>query len=209
MKDALDAGCGRLDVFFMIGLSKQTPQSVMENVDYFDYLYRKFNGDKRLSLFIGPLAPFLDPGSLGFEKPERYGYRILFRTLEEHRQALTAPIWKYSLNYETEWMTRQQITDSTYEAILRLTRLKAKYGIISEEMAEAGERRILAGSEMTQRIDSIMSGDGNSEEELSLLKTEIDRINMLSVNEKRELALPVGLIKLKFWRALWFLLTRR
>ncbi len=206
--DALDADCGRLDVFFMIGLSEQTPQSVMDNVDYFDYLYQKFRGDKRLSLFIAPLAPFLDPGSLGFEKPERYGYSILFRTLEEHRQALTAPTWKYSLNYETKWMTRQQIVDITYEAILRLTRLKAKYGLISKEMAEAGERRILAGSEMTQRIKSILSGDGNSEEELSRLKVEIDQINMLPVTEKRELELPVGLIKLKFWRALWFLMTR-
>lgn len=134
--DALDAGCGRLDIFFMIGLPEQTPQSVMDNVDYCDYLFQKFRGDKRLSLFIAPLAPFLDPGSLGFEQPERHGYRILFRTLEEHRQALLAPSWKYSLNYETEWMTRHQIVETTYEAILRLNRLKAKYGVISKQTGQ-------------------------------------------------------------------------
>ena len=152
LSDALEAGCRRLDVFFMIGLPRQTPQSVMDTIDYCHFLFDRFKGDKRLSLFIAPLSPFLDPGSLGFEQPERYGYRILFRTLEEHRQALLSPSWKYSLNYETEWMTRQQIVDTSYEAILRLNRLKAKYEIIPKEMSEAGEQRIQAAWEMAHRI---------------------------------------------------------
>ncbi len=208
LSDALDAGCRRLDIFFMIGLPKQTPQSVMDTVDYCDSLFERFRGDKRLSLFIAPLSPFLDPGSLGFEQPERYGYHILFRTLEEHRQALLAPSWKYSLNYETEWMTRQQIVDTTYEAILRLNRLKAKYGIISKQMAEVGEQRLKAASEMLRRIEDIMS-KGNDEEELSRLKARVDEINMFPVSEKTQLELPVGLIKLKPWRSLWSLVTKR
>ena len=93
---ALQAGCQRLDVFFMIGLSKQTPKSVMDTVEYCSYLLNTFGKDKRLSPFISPLAPFLDPGSLAFEHPQHYGYRLLFRTLEEHRQALVAPSWKYT-----------------------------------------------------------------------------------------------------------------
>ena len=206
--DALDIGCGRLDVFFLIGLPKQTPQSVMDTIDYCGYLLEKFRGDKRLSLFIAPLSPFLDPGSLGFEQPERYGYRVLFRTLEEHRQALLAPSWKYSLNYETEWMTRQQIADTAYEAILRLNRLKAKYGVIPRGMAEAGERRIEAASEMMRRIDDVLARD-NSQEELSRLKPEVDRINAFPVSEKTQLELPVGLVKLRPWHLLWSWLTGR
>ncbi len=202
LSDALDAGCGRLDVFFMIGLPKQTPESVMDNIDYCDFLLEKFKGDKRLSLFIAPLSPFLDPGSLGFEQPEHYGYHILFRTLEEHRQALLAPSWKYSLNYETEWMTRQQIAETAYEAILRLNRLKAKYGVISRQMAEAGERRIKAAWEMMHRFDDILAR-GNYEEELSRLKAEVDKINAFPVSEKIQLELPVGLVKLRFWNSLW------
>ncbi|GAF92345.1 unnamed protein product, partial [marine sediment metagenome] len=169
--DALDAGCARLDVFFMIGVSKQTPQSVMDTVDYCGSLMEKYQGDKRLSLFIAPLSPFLDPGSLGFEQPERYGYRVRFRTLEEHRQALIAPSWKYALNYETDWMTRQQIVDTTYEAIIRLTRLKEKYGIISGELAEAEIKRMEAAARMMARIDDIVSR-GNYEE-LAPLKAEV------------------------------------
>ena len=208
LSDALDVGCGRLDVFFMIGLPKQTPKSVMDTIDYCDFLLQKFKGDKRLSLFIAPLSPFLDPGSLGFEQPERHGYRILFRTLEEHRQALLSPSWKYSLNYETEWMTRQQIVDTAYEAILRLNRVKAKYGTISLEMADAGEQRIKAAWEMASRIDGMLSR-GDCEEELSQLKPEIDEINTFPVVERRQLELPVGVVKLKFLRSLWSWATQR
>jgi len=208
LSDALDVGCGRLDVFFMIGLPKQTPKSVMGTIDYCGFLLEKFRGDKRLSLFIAPLSPFLDPGSLGFEQPERYGYRILFRTLKEHRQALLSPSWKYSLNYETEWMSRQQIVDTAYEAILRLNRLKAKYGLIPKQMAEAGERRIETASQMMHQIDDLLAR-GNHQEELSGLKAEVDRINAFPVSEKAELELPVGLIKLKPWRSLWSWVTGR
>jgi len=207
--DALDAGCGRLDVFFMIGLPMQTPQSVMDTIDYCGFLLEKFRGDKRLSLFIAPLAPFLDPGSLGFEQPHRYGYRVLLRTLEEHRQALLSPSWKYALNYETEWMTRQQIVDTTYEAMLRLNRLKAKYGVISKQMAEAGEQRLEAASEMIHRIDDILSKGNYQDEKLSHLKAEIDRINASPVSGKTELELPVGLVKIKPLRSLWSWLTER
>jgi len=208
LSDALDAGCGRLDVFFMIGLPRQTPQSVMDTIDYCGYLLEKFKGDKRLSLFIAPLSPFLDPGSLGFEQPERYGYRILFRTLKEHRQALLAPSWKYSLNYETEWMTRHQIAETAYEAILRLNRLKARYGVIPRGMAEVGEKRIEAALEMMYRIDGILA-EGNLEEELPRLKAEVDRINAFPVVEKTQLELPVGLVKLRLWHSLWSWITGR
>jgi B12-binding domain/radical SAM domain protein len=205
--DALDVGCRRLDVFFMIGLPKQTPQSVKDTVDYCDHLLDKFKGDKRLSLFISPLAPFLDPGSLGFEHPQRYGYRILFRKLEEYRQALVSPSWKYSLNYETDWMTRQQIVDASYEAILRLNQLRVKYGVIPERLARISEQRLKAAWEMARRIDDLLSK--KDIEEIDRLKPEVDRINTFPVAEKIQLEVPPPLIKLKPLQALWYLMTGR
>jgi B12-binding domain/radical SAM domain protein len=204
--DALEIGCGRLDIFFMVGLPKQTEKSVMETIDYCEYLLDRFKGDNRLSLFIGPLAPFLDPGSLAFEQPERYGYRILFRTLEEHRQALLAPSWRYTLNYETEWMTRHQIMDVTYEAILRLTRLKASYGLISSKMAETQEWRIKKALELERRIGEIWCGD-NHRQDLELLKPQVDKVNALRANERAELELPMGLGKLRYLSSLWSIVS--
>jgi radical SAM superfamily enzyme YgiQ (UPF0313 family) len=204
--DALDAGCGRFDIYFMTGIPRQTPQSVMETVDYCDDLLTRFKSDKRLALFISPLSPFVDPGSLAFEQPKRYGYRILCHTVEEHRKAIVSPSWKYSLNYETEWMSRDQIAETAYESILRLNRVKAKHGIISEKIAQLSEQRLNAGRDMMHRLDEVMSG-GNYEEELSRLKPEIDRINSFPVSEKIQQELPVGSVKLKYWRAAWSWLT--
>jgi len=205
--DALDVGCRRLDVFFMIGLPRQTPQSVMDTIDYCDHLLERFKGDKRLSLFISPLAPFLDPGSLGFEHPERYGYHVLFRKLEEHRQALASPNWKYSLNYETDWLTRQQIVDTSYEAILRLNQLRVKYSIIPERLAKISEQRLRAAWEMARRLDDLLSK--NNYAEIDRLKPEVDRINTFPVAEKIQLEVPPPFIKLKPFRSLWYSLTGR
>ena len=196
---ALDAGCGRLDLFFMIGVPKQTTESVLSTIDYCDPLLRDLGRNNRLSCFISPLAPFLDPGSLGFEQPERHGYHSLWRTLEEHRQALLAPSWKYTLSYETEWMTRDQIVAVSYEAGRRLNRLKTKYGLISKDTGEATERRIETALEMMRAIDDIVArGDGTDlADELAPLKSIIDDISMSTVCEKRELDLPVSFLKLK------------
>ena len=205
--DALDVGCRRLDVFFMIGLPKQTPQSAIDTTDYCEHLLKRFKGDKRLSTFTSPLAPFLDPGSLGFEHTERYGYHILFRRLQEHRQALASPHWKYSLNYETDWMTRQQIVDTSYEAILRLNQLRVKYGIIPERLAEISQQRLRAAWEMARRIDDMLSK--NDIAEIDHLKPEVDRINMFPIAEKIQLEVPPPFIKLKPLQALWSLVTGR
>jgi B12-binding domain/radical SAM domain protein len=202
LADALESGCSRLDVFYMTGLPKQTAASVMGTIDYSDYLLKRFKSDKRLSLFIAPISPFLDPGSLGFEQPDKYGYKLLFRTLEEHRRALVSPSWKYSLNYETKWMDRDQIAESAYDAILGLVRLKAKHGTIPANIADIGIRRIEAAREMMHRIEALMA-KGDLEEELARLKPEVDRINAFPVSEKIQLELPVGLFNLKVFN--WFL----
>jgi B12-binding domain/radical SAM domain protein len=204
-RDALDAGAGRLDIFFMMGTSQQTPQSVLDTVEYCGHLLDRFNGDKRLFLFIAPLAPFLDPGSPAFEDPEKHGYRVLFKTVEEHRQALLQPNWKYSLNYETEWMSREQLVETTYTAMLRLSTIKTEYGVIPSDLARAENQRLEAAREMTHTIDEIVA-KGNHEA-LNSLKDEIDRINLSAHTHWEELKLPVGAMPVRFLRSAWSLIT--
>ena len=98
--------------------------------------------------------------------------------------------------------------NTAYEAILRLTRLKAKYGNISKKLAEAGEQRLQAAREMMYRIDELLT-NGALEDELPRLKLMVDKVNDYPVSEKAELKLPLGLIKLKPWRALWSWVTGR
>ncbi len=192
MDYALEAGVQRLDLFFMVGLKEQTYQSVMGTVEYSRRLLERNarRGDKRVIPFISPLAPFLDPGSRAFEEPEKNGYRLFCRTLEEHRQALLEPSWKYVLNYETVWMDRDQIVDATYEAGRRLNLMKGEFGIIDAECAQATDRRIAAARNLIAEIDRIVNTTPDLVQRrqlLSQLKHHVDDANLSTVCDKREL----------------------
>jgi len=134
----LDVGCKRVDLFFMVGLPNQTYQSVLDTVSYCGDLLDRFgtNGNRGKVLpLIAPLAPFIDPGSVIFEDPEKYGYRFFSKTLKEHRQAMLRPSWKFTLNYETKWMTRDEIVKATYDGALKLLAIKEHHGVISQQNA--------------------------------------------------------------------------
>ena len=198
--DALAVGAKRVDVFFMAGLPQQTAASVLETVDYCEDLLRRFGRDGRLIPFISPLAPFLDPGSRGFEQPDEHGYRLFARTLEEHRRRLVAPSWKYVLNYETRWMTRDALVDATYAAGKRLNRVKAEHGLIPAAQATATEQRIDRAVALIHEIDTLMacSTPLEFEREMARLKPELEQANMSTVCDKRELNLDVVGPKLRY-----------
>jgi len=194
---ALDSGCSKFDVFFMIGLPQQTPASVMETIDYCEYLMKTFG--RRLNPFISPLAPFLDPGSIAFEKADEVGYRVFCKNLEDYRKALLAPSWKYTLSYETRWMTRDDIVESSYQAGLRLNRLKEHFGLLEKETADRTEKRILLAREMIRKVDEIIFlGEPERSRKLMALKETFDRVSMSTVCDKEEIKWPVFRWRLNF-----------
>jgi len=214
LEDAIDLGSKRIDLFFMTGLPKQTYSSVLETVDYCRSLLERCRPYSKLFPFISPLAPFLDPGSTVFEAPEKYGYRLLYRTVEEHRQALLAPSWKYILNYETEWMSRDEIVYSTYEAGKRLNRLKAEFGLIDPKTAESVEIRLEGAVQMMKEIDRIMALPDAKEREAALESVSSGRDSLLhysmsTICEKKELEWPTRFIRMNFIKILKTLLVRR
>ncbi len=194
MAALLEAGCRRIDIFFMVGLPYQDYGSVMETVGYCEELLRKFGGTGRLLPMIAPLAPFVDPGSSIFEEPEKFGYRLLYRTLKEHRQAMLMPSWKYTLNYETEWMKREDIARATYDGALRLLTIKERYRVIGREKASMIREHIEKAKVLIERIDS----SGQIDE---ATKAEILELNSLaSLCDKRELDWPIKGWRLNLWK---------
>ena len=198
---ALDAGASRVEVFFMIGLPRQNYDSVLGTVDYCEHLLQKFKANNRLFLFMGHQAPFLAPGSPAFNRPEDLGFRLLFKSLEEHRQALAMPSWRHSLNYETDWLSRDEVTDVTYEAIARLTQLKAKYGQMAQSEADRQMERISKAKVLEKKIDKIV--ESGQLDDLQLLKPELDEVNGFQAAERLELEIPIGLIRLRYLSAAW------
>ena len=210
--DALELGCKRVDVFFMIGLPGQTSQSVSQTIGYCEWLLERYGrgSSSKIHPYISPLAPFLDPGSQVFENPQRYGYRLFYKTLEQHRQALLQPSWKYMLNYETEWMSRDELVASTYDAALGLNRLKAKYGLLKRKEAEKIEVRIKEAKELIRRIDQIVliKDKKLQEQKMGELTNQFEQLSSSTICGKEELRWPTRLVRLNLLKVLQAALTK-
>ena len=191
--EALRLRCHRIDVFFMIGLPRQTYQSVQDTVSYCEHLFRI--SDRRLSCFISPMGPFLDPGSRIFEDPDKFGYRLFARTLEEHRQLLIQSSWESILNYETQWMSRAELVDATYDAAERLNELKLKYARISRQRGLRVAKRIKAARALRSRLTA---AENHHDDTLDAeLRGEIARFSQSTVCDKRELFWPRHLVNFR------------
>jgi clorobiocin biosynthesis protein CloN6 len=148
---ALDLGIYQVDVWFFIGMPEQGPAEVFADVEYADHLLRRFPG-KRVNPYLCPMIPFLDPASTFFEQPDSHGYRVFFRTAEEHRRGMTRASVINRINYETRWLSRSDLVKYGYAAMRRLTEVKAGYGIIPNGIAESIVRRI---DDAVQFIDAV------------------------------------------------------
>jgi B12-binding domain/radical SAM domain protein len=188
IQEASALRCHRIDVFFMIGLPRQTRESVMASIDYCEHLFQM--SDSHLSCFISPMGPFLDPGSRGFEEPERFGYRLFAQTLEEHRQLLVQPSWKRILNYETNWMSRDELVEATYDAAEALNGLKLKYGRIDRQRGQEVADRIRRARNLKARLDALDEDEEPHPDILQVLQGEIYAFSVSTACDKREL----------FWR---------
>ena len=192
---ALEGGCEKLDLFFMVGLSGQTPAIALQTVDYCRHLVERFEADRRLQFYAAPLGPFLDPGSRAFEHPE-LGYHHRFTTLEEHRRALLGPTWREMLAYETDWMTRDEIVGSTYAVGAGLNDLKLEAGLIDAATHATVARHFAIAQETFPKVDAIAGlPEPERHDALLALATEVAEANTASLVGEHELQwkTPTGL----------------
>ena len=187
--DALShPNCTRFDLYFMTGIPKQTAASVRETGAYVQHLYERVGFDKRLVVMTSPMAPFLDVGSIVFDNPEAYGYRLRARTFEEHRQRMILPSWKHIMNYESAYMSNDEMVDATYDAALDINRIKGAHGILPADVATATDRRIREARDQMARLDDVLvNGTGRIDARLAALREEFVRLSESTVAEKSEL----------------------
>ncbi len=153
---AFSSGCDRMDMFYMNGLPFQTVDSALDSARAAERLWGLVGREDRLFIYNAPFAPFVDPGSRAFEDPDRWGYILHARTLEEHRQRLDNPSWKYVLSYETRWMTRDDIAETSYDAANILAEKEFASGRIPEEMFRTRVERTETARSLMHEIDRIM-----------------------------------------------------
>ncbi|MCL4553533.1 MAG: TIGR04190 family B12-binding domain/radical SAM domain protein [Actinobacteria bacterium] len=188
---ALRNGCSRFDLYFMTGIPTQTAESILETSSYTESLYSKMNNDKRLLVFSSPMAPFLDPGSMVFDDPDKFGFKLRARTLEEHRQLLIEPSWKHIMNYESDAVSVDDLVEATYEVGYHINRVKGNAGIVPQDVAEQTMQRIVEARDIMRRVDAIYKEPAAArEKKLGVLRKEMERLSESTVCEKRELRWP-------------------
>lgn len=189
-------GCIRFDLFYMNGLPEQSVESAMNSVKAAKGLWDLVKKDDGLFIYNAPFAPFVDPGSRAFENPEKWGYRFFARTLEEHRQLLDNPSWKLVLSYETKYMTRDQIAETSYDAANELARIEFEAGRIPEEMYRSRVERTEYARDVMHRIDDIMAISDLEERNTKLwaIKQEGEDLMNSTINNKKDLDWKTGSI---------------
>ena len=76
------------------------------------------------------------------------------------------PTWKLCLNYETEWMTRDDIVRATYDGAMRLVELKAAHGIMDKGEAEKIKQHIMMAKDLMKRIEDAAVIDDSLKKEI-------------------------------------------
>jgi B12-binding domain/radical SAM domain protein len=129
---AREYGSKKFDVYFSIGLPNQTLVDVMKDASYSEHLSSDYgNADMPVYGFISPLAPFLDPGSLFYEMPEKYGFTIFARKIMDYYNLLDrGKSWDDFLNYETKWMSKAEMVKATYLSGIKMVEVGSRLGYI-------------------------------------------------------------------------------
>jgi clorobiocin/coumermycin A biosynthesis protein CloN6/CouN6 len=157
LERALDIGIHQIDIWYFIGMPEQGEDSVKGTVEYCAHLLDRFKG-QRVVPMLCPMIPFLDPASTFFEEPDKHGYRIFCRTADDHRRAMQRASLINRINYETRWLSREDIVRVGFNAVGELAEAKAEARMYPPSLARSIRRRIADSLEFlgeVHRIDCI------------------------------------------------------
>ncbi len=162
--------------FFSVGLAGETPENVKQTWDLWNRMTEmdikaRVGGGGPIA---GPIV--LDPGSLAFDQPQKYGYKLLYKNLEEYVKGLSHPSWHHWLNYGTETLDTNAMVDLILSTVEFSIDQREKSGFFDEN--QAASERLRAGTDrvIVKEIDQIMLIKRKTEREAALtaLKTKFE-----------------------------------
>jgi B12-binding domain/radical SAM domain protein len=123
----------RLTVFFMLGLAGENRETMKQTYRLWEQFYSLTRwhvepGNAGVVRHAMGSMVLLDPGSLAFDYPDKYGYKLLFKNLGDYVQGMSMPSWHQWISYETRELTRGQIAGLTLDAFTESARIRQKYG---------------------------------------------------------------------------------
>ncbi len=172
-------------VFFSAGLAGETQETMKETWELWDRICslnkitinRGGVGDiGRCVLTDGPIMGpiIIEPGSLSFDFPGKYGYKVLYDTLEKYIEAQNKPSWHQWQNYETEELVGDGLTELTHGAVEGfILNRKETSELYSEEQAILDYLRAVADRIAVDEVNRIMQIENEVEKE--------DRLKSLNI----------------------------
>jgi len=173
--------------FFMVGLAEETPETIRETWNMWEELCfmdqkARFKGTFRnLEHYFpvgGPMFGqmiLLDPGSLAFDFPAKYGYRLIFRNLEEYVTGISLPSWHQWISYETKHLDRDGLAKFILQSIENSVYEREKFGMYGKTEAAIHRFRVVAERIVIEEIDHMLSLDeADQQARLKALRSALD-----------------------------------
>jgi B12-binding domain/radical SAM domain protein len=156
--------CNRYDItiniFSMIALANDTPKTVRETWGMWEQICsinQRIEGEAPVLHSFGPMI-LLDPGSLAFDLPNKYGYRLIFRNLEDYIKGMSLPSWHQWISYATKFLNRDLITKLIIDSIEYSINLREKYGLYSRfDAARKRSYFVDANRKIIEMVNHVMS----------------------------------------------------
>ena len=160
--------------FFSVGLAGETPEHVRETWQLWEELASLDRESQGAALadvplggpIVGPIV--LDPGSPAFDQPEKHGYRLLYKNLEEYIEGLSQPSWHQWLNYATHHLDREALVDLILATVGFSIEQRTKLGLYDHYQALAERIRTALDREVVKEVDQIMGIDSGTERDAAL-----------------------------------------
>ncbi|HVP23802.1 MAG TPA: radical SAM protein [Conexivisphaerales archaeon] len=163
-----------LMVFFMLGLADETPETMAETWKLWERISSMDDHGGSpgrpgsVSYAFGPMI-LLDPGSLAFDFPEKYGYRLLARNLTEYVEAMELPSWHQWISYETRNLDRSSMARLMIDSIAHSVDTRERHGVYSRVRAAKERLRQVTSSRWAMgQVDTAMKAQSEPEREAAL-----------------------------------------
>jgi len=150
-----------LAVFFMFGLASENEESINDTYNLCTKL-TDLNFEHGPTSGLGHLIKnrfgemlLLDPGSPAYDNPKKFGYKLLFKTLQDYKNGISSPAWSDWLSYETSTSTRREILERPLRFYERLIRFYYSRNLISDDQFELAYRKAKVDRIVLEELENI------------------------------------------------------
>jgi B12-binding domain/radical SAM domain protein len=174
-------------LFLSTGLAGETLDTMIDTMDLWEQIcllnktaIEQYNfGEIGKSILLGGpiMGPIIiDPGSLAQDYPEKYGYKMTFKNLEEYIEAFSQPSWHQWINYETDLLTRDDLIKLIFKFVEFSTIQRERYGFLDISDASINKFQSKLNKIAMNEVDAIMQLRNKAErwEKLKMLKDKMD-----------------------------------